>query len=283
MQNLLGVILLSLGLLYGAVVLFRAYRDRVAFRQEKGNFLFIGVAEAIVYVIATLGVSDFLMNTLWIRHFSVTEDKKLPATLIACGLVPGAVIAFFLLGAQNSVEMKTLIPCAAGIASGCIAGTKLVAGMDGTKIRKVMGIALIGSLIALLVRIAISGGEPGTATGLTTPQLVFATAFSFFWGVVNMIGVPMKPAGTAMFLLFGMSPLATLACVLVMGCFGPMSGAIPILKNGGYHQKTACAAVIFGALGAACGSIFAISINQTLLNILVLCVMVIAIVSLLRN
>ena len=77
-----------------------------------------------------------------------------------------------------------------------------------------------------------------------------------------MLGVPMKPAGTAMFLLLGLSPLNTLTLLLVMCCIGPFGGAVPVLKSGNYHQKLVCAAVLGGSLGAVLGSLLALSLPQ---------------------
>ena len=281
-QRVIGILILCLGIAYGIVLFVQAARYRAAVRAEAGSVPLLAVMEAGVYFCATLGISDFLLNTLCIRGKHITEDKKLPGTLVACSLTPGAVIAFSFLQVDAPVALSTLIPCAAGIALGCAAGAKIVAGMDGARIKRILGIALIGALIALIVRIIVASGTAGTATALTLPQLAFAVVFCFFWGVVNMVGVPGKPAAAAMFLLFGMSPVATLTIILVMGSIGPMGGGIAILKNRLYHQKIACASVIFGTLGAIMGVLFAISISATLLNILLLLVMVTAIVSLLR-
>ena len=98
-----------------------------------------------------------------------------------------------------------------------------------------------------------------------------------------MTGVPMKPANTAIFLLLGLSPLSTLTMVLVMACIGPIGGVIPVIKSGAYHQKLACAAVICGSIGAAIGSLVAISLNAAVLNVLLIIVMVIAIISMLKK
>ena len=281
-QKTIGAVLLCCGLLLGAAILWRSIREREAFRAEKGNFALLGIMEIAVYFCATLGISDFLLNTIPYRQMRLAEDKKLPGTLIAAGLVPGSVIAFSLLQVDNPVELPTLILCSASIAAGCVLGARLVGRIDGSKIRRVLGIALIGSLIALSVKIIVSSGATGTAVGLTPAQLAIAVPFSIFWGAVNMLGVPGKPAGTAFFLIMGMSPLSTITLVLVMGCIGPMSGSIHVVRGGNYHRKLCSAAVIFGSVGAILGTLFAISINATLLNILLLAVMLIAIFSMFR-
>ncbi len=281
-QRLIGAMLLMLGIAYGFWILSTAIKEKEHVRAEQGRPAVLFVLEMAIYFLATLGISDFLLNTLLYKFLKLGEIKKLPGTLVTCGLTPGAVIAFVLLQVENPVELRTLIPCAAGITIGCAAGAKIVGGWSGARIKKILGFALIGSLIALIIRMIVSQGAAGEALGLSLPKLIFATVFAFFWGAVNMLGVPGKPAGTAVFLLLGLSPLATLTLILIMGCIGPMGGGIAVIKNRRYHQKLSSSAVIFGSIGAILGCLFTISVSAALLNVLLLIVMVIAIISMFR-
>ena len=282
-QKQIGLILLAAGIVFGIWILASAAKHRDDFKSEAGSLPALCLAEVLIYFCATLGISDFLLNTLTLRGLHLAEDKKIPGTLIAAGLTPGAVIAFSLLQVENPVDLLTLLLCAASITLGGALGSRIVGRIDGSKIKRVMGIALIASMIALIAKIIIASGATGTATGLTAKQLCIAIPYSILWGMMNMLGVPGKPAGTAFFLLMGMSPLSTLTLVLVMACIGPMGGAFSVLKNGRYHRKLSCAAVIFGSIGAIAGCIFAISVNALVLNILLIAVMLIAIVSLLKK
>ena len=184
---------------------------------------------------------------------------------------------------RATLFMATLIPCCAAITAGSAAGAKFVRGLDGSKVRRFMTIALIFSLAALLVRIGLSRGVSGTAVGLSGIRLVLAVVLSFAAGVVNMMGVPMKPANTAVFLLLGLSPLSTLTMVLVMASIGPVGGALQVIRGGAYHQKLACAAALCGSAGAVVGSLLAVSLSAGLLNALLILVMIIAIVSMVRK
>ena len=282
-QRAIGFFLLVVGIGYGIAILVSARRNKAAFAAEHGRFSILAFLEMLVYFCATLGISDFLLNTLIFRHLRLADDKKLPGTLCASCLMPGAVIACFLLQADNPVELRTLIPCSVAITVGSLTGSRFVSGLDGQKVKKALGYALIASMAALIIRIIVSQGTPGTLTGLSGGRFVFAVIFSFFWGAINMLGVPMKPAGTAMFLLLGVSPLSTLTLVLVMCAIGPFGGGIPVLKLGNYSRKLTCAAVIFGSLGAILGSIFTLSLSAMLLNIILLGVMLIAVISIFRG
>ena len=282
-QKILGILLLLIGAVYGVVILADNMRKKEIFRSESGHFPFLCILEGLVYFCATMGISDFLLNTLVFRHLHLGDDRKLPGTLCAACLVPGAVIACFLLQAENPVELRTLIPCAAAITAGSVFGSRFVGSLDGKVIKKALGYALIASMAVLVIRILLTRGTPGTLSGLNGVKLIFAVVFSFFWGAVNMLGVPMKPAGTAMFLLLGVSPLNTLTLVLVMCCIGPFGGGIPVLKMGNYQRKQVCAAVTAGVFGAVLGSVFALSLNAMLLNIILLAVMLIAVISVFKT
>ena len=282
-QKILGILLLLAGVCYGVVILSANIRDKRDFRSENGRFSILCILEIFIYFCATLGISDYLLNTLVFRHLHLGSDKKLPGTLCASCLVPGAVIACFLLQAENPVELRTLIPCAAAITVGALSGSRFVGNLEGEVIKKALGYALIVSMAVLIIRIVLTQGTPGTLSGLSGGKLIFAVVFSFFWGAVNMLGVPMKPAGTAMFLLLGISPVNTLTLVLVMCCVGPFGGGIPVLRSGNYQHKQVCASVIAGTLGAILGSVFALSINAMMLNIILLAVMLIAVISIFRG
>lgn len=282
-QKILGILLLAVGIVYGGVILCTNIRNKELLRAEKGRMSTLGILEAAIYFIATLGISDYLLNTLAFRHLHLGSDKKLPGTLCACCLVPGAVIACFLLQAENPVELRTLLPCAVSITVGSVFGSRFVGNLRGEVIKKALGYALIASMAALIIRIVLTRGTPGTLSGLAGGKLLFAVICSFFWGAVNMLGVPMKPAGTALFLLLGLSPLNTLTMVLVMCCVGPFGGGVPVLRSGNYQRRQVCAAVIAGTAGAVLGSLLALNINALLLNIILLAVMLVAILSIFRG
>ena len=72
---------------------------------------------------------------------------------------------------------------------------------------------------------------------------------------------------------------SALTLVLVIGCIGPMGGGISIIKEMRYHQKTACAAVVFGSVGAALGSLVPVSVSPLALNVILMAVLLIAIVT----
>jgi uncharacterized membrane protein YfcA len=102
-------------------------------------------------------------------------------------------------------------------------------------------------------------------------------------GFINMAGVPCKPVAAALLLLLGLSPVATLTLTLVLGAVIPMSGGAAIVRAGLYNRKMVLAAMTAGSAAAVLGVMLAISLNQLILNILLLIVMLIAVISIFRK
>ena len=155
--------------------------------------------------------------------------------------------------------------------------------MNGAAIRKIMGIALLFSMAALIVKMILSAGTTGTAVGLHGVRLLIRCLGCLGIGFINMLGGPCKPVAAAMLLLLGLSPVATLTLTLVLGAIIPMSGGVSIVKGGLYNRKMVLAAMTAGSVAAVLGVMLAISMNQLLLNILLIIVMLIAVISIFKK
>ena len=282
-QKILAAAVLFIGAVYAAVILRSLYKNKKSFLSAKGDLKITGAAEFLVFAISCLGISDFLMNTLVSKRFSLADDDELPGTLVACTIVPSSIIAFRLLQSVQSFDLKTLLLCGAAVMTGSIFGSRLMSGMDGKKIRSIMRIALIASLVFLIIKMIVSAGSSGTAVGLSGAKLWIAVALCFFTGVMNMFGIPMKPTWTALFLIMGLAPISVLTMVLVLGALTPLTGAVNILKAGRYQKKMVGSAVVFGSAGALLGTTLAVSIPSNALNIILVAVMLIAIISMFKK
>ena len=283
-QRFLGDIMLALGLVYGVVLLRAAFRQREAVRQARGSPAALAVMEAAVFFCASTGISDFLIHTLLVKRLRlIDDDKQLPGTLIACCLVPGAIFSWTLLRMESPVDIVTLAVCGACVMAGALVGTRVTDRLPGAIIVKVMRVALIASFVILVGKIVLSSGESGTAMGLSGIRLCVAGVLCFATALINMFGIPMKPTWTALFLILGLSPLAVLTLVLVLGELSPLAGGLEVVRSGNYQRKMAPCGVIFGSLGALLGTLLAISLPAAVLNGLLLAVMLLAIASMFRK
>lgn len=283
-QQVLAVVLLVIGLIFGAVTVYISYRDRNKLAEERGNIAVLALSEIAIYICASMGFSNYILNTLLFKHAVKGDDKLLPGTLVAGCVTPGAIIAFSLLRADvNPIDTKLLIVCAVSVIAGSLVGSQLVGVFDKTRIRKVMLVALIFSFIVLVVRNLVSIGGGNTATSLSGIKLVVAAILCFVTTAINMFGIPMKPTWTAMFLMLGLTSLTSLSLVLFFGSIAPLAGGIRALCAGRYHRKLVLCTIVGGSAGAILGTFFAISIPTAILNVLLLAVMLIAIITMAKK
>ncbi len=281
--RLTGIVFLLGGLVYAFVLGRDLIKNREVLRQAPGDLKTLGILEFIIFFLCTVGVSDFLLNTLAIRKLRLSDDRGIPSCLIAATLVPGAFISFSYLQAENSAEALTLCLFMLCLAVGAVFGGRAVKNMDGAAIRKIMGVALLLSMAALIVKMIVSSGATGSDVGLRGWRLIIMCAGCVGIGFINMMGVPCKPIAAAMLLLLGLSPVAALTLTIVLGAIIPMSGGVSIVRGGLYNRKLVLAAMIFGSVAAVLGVMLAISLNQLVLNILLLAVMLLAVISIFKG
>lgn len=276
MQNIMSILILVCGILYGA------YLCRDAWKHWAKPTLPMALSQAIVYFLTTMGFPDFLMNTLLLRRTGWVEDRLLPGTLVTACLFPGSLIAFLYLQKGAPLGAAVLLLCAAAIAAGSFVGARVATSLPGDAIRRVIGWAMAASIGALLLKMALSSGAEIGTTSLSLPRLCIALPVVFALGFINMFGIPIKPTATALFLLLGLDPKSVLTLVLTIGIVSPLSGGTRVLKSGEYHRETALAGTIFGGLGALVGTALTISLNSGVLNLILIAMMAVAAISMLR-
>ena len=278
-----GWVFLLGGLIYAIYFGRELIREREALRRAPGDLKTLGVLEFIVFFLCTLGVSDFLLNTLIIKKLRLADDRALPACLIASTIVPGSLIAFSYLRGGESADTPTLLLFMLCLVLGSVFGARAVSRMDGATIKRIMGFALLLSMAALIVKMIVSAGTTGSAVGLRGPRLAVMAAACVGIGFINMAGVPVKPIAAALLLLLGLSPLATLTLTLVLGAIIPLSGGVAVVRSGLYNRRLLLAAMTAGSAAALLGVALAISMDPLLLNILLLGVMLIAVVNIFKK
>ena len=241
------------------------------------------IAEAIVYFFCTIGISDFVMNTIVVRRLKLAGPETLPDNLITAGIVPGSFIAFLYLRTAPLVDVKTMLVFMGGLALGSFIGSRAVGKMNGEAIRKALVVLLIGAMIALIVRMILSSGEPGTATALSGAKLALLGVLTLIFGFTNMLGIPAKPFTTTALMLLGMSPITTLTLLLGSVPISVVTGGINVVRRRRYNKKMALSAVTIGCVTAFIGTMLAISINAVALNIILIGVILIAVISLVKK
>lgn len=282
LQKILAWAMLAYGIVYALVLCRDIFRRRAEMGEEKGTFGALAVSQAVVYFFTTMGFPDFILNTLLFQKCGWVEDKRLPSTLVASCVLPATVISFSYLSGGEALDAATVILCMLAVAAGSFCGARVMARLDGKTIRLIMGIAMICSMGALVVKMIAAADAVGTATGLSVPQLCIALPILLFLGFINMFGVPMKAPAVALFLLLGMTPMSSLTLMIATGAVSPMAGGVRVLRSGLYQNRISLAAVSFGTLGALAGTAFTVSLDATTLSVILLVIMAITAVTMLR-
>ena len=282
-QHIIGAVFLAAGIIYAIYIIRDAVADREAFRGQPGSLKQTMIAEAIVYFFCTIGISDFVMNTIAVRRLKLAEPETLPDCLITQGIVPGCFIAFLYLRNAPEVDVTTMLVFMGGLALGSFLGSRAVGNMKGEAIRKLLVALLIVSMLALIVRMILSAGEPGTLTALRGGRLAIMGLTTLVFGFTNMMGIPAKPFTTVAMMLLGLSPITTLTLLLGSVPISVVTGGINVVRRRRYNKKMAVSAITAGCITAFIGTALAIAINATALNIILIAVIGVAVVSLIKK
>ena len=149
-QQVIALLFLIYAVGYAFCICVRAWRERTLIKKEPGRFWQISLGETAVYFLTTMGFPDFILNTLLLCRCGWVEDKRLPGTLVAASVLPGALIACIYLWGGNTLHLPTLLLSMAAIAAGSTTGARIVNALNGKTIRRIMGIAILFSMVKLI-------------------------------------------------------------------------------------------------------------------------------------
>ena len=283
LQYIIGTLFLAAGIIYAVYILKDAITDKAAFNAQPGNLKVIMIAETIVYFFCTIGISDFVMNTITIRRLKLAEPETLPDCLITAGIVPGAFISFLYMRNAGAMDNLTLLVFIICLAVGSFLGSRAVGQMKGETIRRAMVALLSLSVLVLIARMVMTQGAANTEVALRGAKLVIMALTTLVFGFTNMLGIPAKPFLTTALLLLGLSPIATLALILGAVPISVVTGGINVVRRKRYNKKHALSAVTAGCAAAFVGCMLAISLNAAALNVILIAVIIVAIISLIKK
>ena len=280
---LIGIIFLSSSVIYAAYMGLSIRRDPEWVKAAPGDLKTILGLEAIIFFLCTIGVSDFLLNTITCQRLKLAEPKTQPDCNICAGLVPGGLIAFLYLRNADAVDGKLLLTFMLCMIPGSIIGSHAVGRMNGDFIRRAMVVFLSVTLVFLLIRTFANAGSTATGNTLRGWKLAVIGVEAFCAGFINMLGIPAKPMTATTALLLGLSPVTTLAITLGALPLACVAGGINIAPRKRYNPKLILASMLAGCPAAAIGCFAAISINAAVLNAIIIVVLITAILSLLKK
>lgn len=267
---------------FAAVLWSDLARNREKIAQEPGNPILIAVMAPIIMFISTMGVSDFVLDTLFFEKCSLVDDKRLPGSLVASAALPlGVVSAVYLMTAV--IDIKIIAVCMICQAAGAFIGVRLVDGFDGTLVKKLVAIAMLVSAVFLALRLFNIGGSGGELTTLPLYKLIICGICAFFLGIFNMMGMGAKAPYMSLLLTLGLSADGVLPVVMTACTMSAFFGGIQYVRRGLYQRKLALIYSTVGFVGIAAGFIFVMNLPQTALQIIMLAITVYTGVSMLKK
>ena len=281
-QLAIGILFLGSGIVYGIYMMHSILRDRAWLHEAPGGLGVVMALESVIYFLCTIGVSDFLLNTILCRRMHLAEPEAQPDCNICATIVPSGVIAFLYLRHADAVDGRLLAVFIVCMVIGSLIGSRAVGRMEGERIRRAMVVFLCVTLLSLIVKMILSAGAAPAATSLAGWKLAAIGAEAFCAGFINMLGIPAKPLTATVALLLGLSPITTLAITLGAIPMSCVAGGINVAPRKKYNPKLILSAMTAGSAAAIIGCVLAISISAAVLNVILLIVIAVAILSLIR-
>lgn len=273
-----ATILLVVMWVYAAVYFIFLLKDVIAHKDEISNDKLAHniIISLVANFFDTLGIGSYAIATSAWKFTKSNSDDLIPGSLNVSFAIPICVESTIFIK-KVQVDSLTLVLMIAASVVGAVIGAKMVSKLDITKIRTVMGVALILVAIITLCKINAFGpfGIIGTARGLTGTKLVIGIVANFILGILMTVGIGLYAPCMAVVLLLGMS--TDVAFPIMMGSCAylcPASG-FEFIKSGKYHRGVAIPMVISGSIGVLIAGLIVTSLPLTVLTYLVCVVMVI--------
>jgi len=212
---------------------------------------------AVTDFLDALGVGSFATTTALFRAFRVVPDELIPGTLNVGHTLPTIAQAFIFVAAIT-VEPLTLILMILAAVAGSWLGAGIVSGWSRTRVRLVMGSALIVAAFITMLRQLQVLPKGADTIGLEGFPLVLGLAGNFALGAIMPMGIGLYAPCMVLVGLLGMNaktafPIMMGSCAFLM----PVASA-RFVKNGAYSLRA--------ALGLALGGIPAVLVAGLLVK-----------------
>jgi uncharacterized membrane protein YfcA len=238
---------------FGAWFSYCLLRDFNAHRHQLENVSWIktGIIGFIVNFFDTLGIGAFAPQTALLRATKQTEDKKMPGTLNVANTFSTLVQAAIYIKVIT-VDTLTLVVMLVMAVVGAVIGAGIVARMSVTRIRLIMGFALLVTAGFMFAKNMHWIAAYGNITALRGGTLVFAAVANFILGALMTVGIGLYAPCMALVYALGLPAIAAFPIMMGSCAFLMPPASVKFIKAGAYNRKA--------ALGMAVPSIAAVLI-----------------------
>lgn len=246
---MVGVLLTILAILAVALSFILA-KDVVKNKEnlEENSWVKVGVIGFVTNFFDALGIGSFATATALLKIFDQSEDRVIPGTLNVGFALPVILEAFIFIKSIE-VEPLTLILMILSATIGAWIGAGVVSNFPEKKVQRVMGIAL---LITVIIMIAGKVGlmpSGGTSIGLSGIRLIIAVISNFVLGALMTAGIGLYAPCMALVYALGMSPKVAFPIMFGSSAFLMPVASMRFVKEGAYNRKAAVAFSTIGILG----------------------------------
>lgn len=278
---ILAVLLISIIIILAANIFKDVIKHKTSIKDENGGWIYYAVCGFLVFFAAAFGISDAALNTLCLRSKQRVSIKNLPGTITVGAMLPMEAVSLSYLAAVD-VDIMTVLVLAATMAAGSRFGANVIGKSSPQTIKKLLLFALSLSVIILLVKIIFFSNGVGVRNGLEILPLIMVSFITFFIAALAMVGLASSAPMVAIFMLLGISPIASLATAIMANSLGNPMGAMKYIKDGTYNRKPVLM-MLCGIPGGIIGSKCVQYVNPAILPFIMIGVIIFAIVLVLRD
>jgi uncharacterized membrane protein YfcA len=236
-------------ILLAAVFIVVFFRDMWTHRLglEKNSWIKTGIIGFVVNFFDVLGIGAFAPQTALLKFTHQTEDRLLPGTLNVANTLPVLLQAIIFITVIE-VEPWTLVLMLMAATLGALLGAGIVARLSETRIRMIMGLALLvtgGFMIA--GKMDWIQGD-GNAIGIYGGKLAIACIVNLILGAFMTAGIGLYAPCMALVFALGMSPKVAFPIMMGSCAFLMPPASIRFIREGAYNRKAAFAMAIPGCV-----------------------------------
>jgi len=265
-----------------AVILFRSvYSGRELMKREKGGFGFYAMLSTVVMFLSSFGVSDTALTVFAFRANKCVEDRLLPGTIIASSILPVGTMSLAFLSSME-VDPATLAACVVVQTLGAFLGVRLIMKLNGGMIRQIMGYALIGTAMLIVIKLFFLTQSGAGSTGLSSWRLLVALLWFFVFGALNLVGLGATVPNMAVLLLLGVDSRAVFPIVMTGNFISCCLAGFQYVLHETYTRKAAACSV-FGVIGVLVAVLLVKTMNVRFLQVIMIGVLLFCACSMLRS
>ena len=279
-------VILSLIVLVNGVFAVNLVRDMIAHKseimKEPGNNIVMAIYSFFLFLLSTLGISDFAISMATYPKTKWVEAKKMPGTLNVQCTIPAAIIALAFIQTIEIDIVTLIVPIVCQMAGSYLA-PRYVVKLPANTIKKVMSIGLFisaGFILAGKFGLMPTGGD---ATQLTGIKLVILGCCTFVWGALNNIGIGSYSTTMATVYALGLNPVAAFPIMMGSSAFSVPMGSMQFVKLDSYNRKITLFSAIFGSIGVLIAVFFVGSLNMESIQWIVLIVIIYSAISMMME